>query len=74
MLVKWVARGVAENADLQDPRDKAKAILPEIQSREVLRRPTATATRSGDNPCSEISLGSQQLRRLCQRTMSSKKR
>ena len=57
MLGKRVARQVAENADLQDPRDMAKAILPEIQSLEVPSRPAATATKSGDSLCGEISSG-----------------
>ena len=41
----------------QDPRDMAKATLPETQFQEVLRRPTATATKSGDIPCGSCSFG-----------------
>jgi hypothetical protein len=37
MLGKRVVREAAENTDLQDPRDKAKARLLEIQSREAPR-------------------------------------
>ena len=58
MLGKRVAREVAENVDLQGPRDKAKARLPEVQSQEVPIWPTATATKSGDSSYGEITIGS----------------
>ena len=61
MLGKRVTREVAENVDLQDPRDTAKARLLEIQSQQVLRRPAATATKSGDSPCRGFSRGPLQL-------------
>jgi hypothetical protein len=71
LLGKRMSRRAVHNDVPQDPRDMAKARLPEIQSQEVLRRPTATAAKSGVSLCKGQSFGPLQLRRLSQRAMRS---